>query len=163
MNVLGIDVGGVIISKAGDDGDTSFFSDRYLETPPTEQVFEVLSRVVPNFDDALIISKCGPNVQRKTMAWMDHHGFYDKTGIARGKFNFCLKRPDKVGIAQFWGVTHYVDDRIDIIRSMKGIVPNLFLFAPEIKATVTQGGFHIVPSWPKLERLLQVLDRRSNP
>lgn len=161
MRVLGIDVGGVIVNKAGDFGDTSFFSDRYLETPPTEQVFEVLERVVPMFDDVLIISKCGRNIQRKTMEWMDHHDFYGKTGISRSKFNFCLKRPEKVGIAQFWGVTHYVDDRIDIIKSMKDVVPHLFLFAPDIKATVSQGGFHMVPSWSKLERLLEVLDKRS--
>ena len=159
--ILGIDVGGVIVSKAGDFGDTSFFSDRFLETPPTDQVFEVLARIVPNFDDVLIISKCGTNVQRKTMAWMDHHDFYGKTGIARSKFNFCFKREEKVPIAQFWGVTHYVDDRIDIIKSMKDTVPNLFLFTPDIRATVTQGGFYMVPSWPKLERLLEVLDKRE--
>lgn len=161
MKVLGIDIGGVIISRECDGGDTSFFSNNYLQTPPSDKVFEVLERIVPMFDDVQIISKCGANIQRKTLEWMNHYDFYNRTGIEKHKFHFCLRRDEKVGIAQFLGVTHYVDDRADILSSMKGIVPNLFKFAPNVNATVSQGNFHIVQSWEKLERLLEVLDKRQ--
>ena len=157
--VLGIDVGNVIIGGGGED--TSFFSNNYLRTPALDGVFEVLPRIVPKFDDVVIISKCGNRVRNKTMEWMKHYDFHTKTGIGVDKFNFCYKREDKAWIAQFWEVTHYLDDRMDIINSMRGVVPNLFLFAPNVRATVTQGGFHIVPSWAAFERLLEVLDKRS--
>jgi hypothetical protein len=157
--ILGIDVGGVIIG--GDGEDTSFFSDNYLQTPQLENAIEVIARVRPRFDNTFIISKCGPKVESKTMAWMRHHDFHNRTEIGETAFHFCRKRPEKVGIAKKLGVTHYIDNRMDIINSMIGTVPNLFLFNPLQRATVTQGPFHIVPSWAAFERLLEVLDKRS--
>jgi hypothetical protein len=161
MSVLGIDVGGVIISREGDGGDTSFFSDNYLKTPASKDVLEVLSRIVPKFEHTFIISKCGSKVQQKTLDWMSAQHFYHRTGISRQDFFFCKTRPEKAGIAQRLGVTHYVDDRMDILNSMIGIVPNLFLFNPLQRATVTQKSFHIVPSWAAFERLLEVIDKRK--
>src|SRR5689334_22627413 len=109
--ILGIDVGGVIISREGDGGDTSFFSDNYLRTPSTKDCFEALSRTVPKFDHTFIISKCGANVQRKTLEWMTANYFFHHTGIQRQNIFFCKARPEKAGIAERLGVTHYIDDR----------------------------------------------------
>lgn len=159
MKVLGIDVGGVIIG--GDGEDTSFFSDNFLLTPELEGASDVIARLKPQFDDVVIISKCGPKVEKKTILWMHYHKFFEKTDIDSDRMFFCRKRPEKAGIAEALGVTHYVDNRMDIIRSMIGTVPNLFLFAPNVKATVRQGNFHIVPSWTKLERVIEVIDKWS--
>ncbi len=160
MKVLGIDIGGVIIG--GDGEDTSFFSDNFLLTPELEGASDVIARVKSQFDDVVIISKCGRRVEEKSILWLQHHKFFEKTDIDSDRLFFCRKRPEKAGIAQRLGVTHYIDNQIDIIKSMDGIVPNLFLFAPNVRATVSQKGFHIVPSWAKFERLLEVLDKRQN-
>ena len=40
--VLGLDVGGVIIDRASEDSDTSFFGDRPMETPAVSDAVEVL-------------------------------------------------------------------------------------------------------------------------
>jgi hypothetical protein len=153
MNILGVDVGNVITGGGGED--TSFFSDNYLETPEVEGAIDSLARLVPKFDDVYIISKCGNKVQKKTLEWMNHHDFYNRTGIGVDKFNFCYKREDKVWIAEFWGVTHFVDDRKDVLDTMVGRIPNLFWFAPHLQATVRKGNFFIVPSWDRLERVLE--------
>jgi len=162
MNVLGIDIGGVIISDQGDGTDTSFFSDNFLMTPQNPEAIETIARIKHRFDDVVIISKCGPKVEKKTILWLHYHKFFEKTDIDSDRLFFCRKRPEKAGIAQGLGVTHYIDNRMDIINSMMGVVPNLFLFAPNIRATVRQGNFHIVPSWAKFERILEVLDKRQN-
>jgi hypothetical protein len=153
MNILGVDVGNVIIGGGGED--TSFFSDNYLETPEVEGAIDSLARLVPKFDDVYIISKCGNKVQKKTLEWMKYHDFYNRTGIGVDKFNFCYKREDKVWIAEFWGVTHFVDDRKDVLNTMHGVIPNLFHFAPNFKATVRQGSFFQVGSWENLEKVIE--------
>ena len=44
---LGVDVGGVLVDRIKADGsDTSFFSDRFLETPEVAGAFETLTRLV---------------------------------------------------------------------------------------------------------------------
>jgi hypothetical protein len=158
MKVLGIDFGRVI---SGGEGDDTIFTDNFLETPELEGATETIARIKPMFDDVVIISKCGPKIQRKTNLWLYHHRFFEKTDIDSDRLFFCRERSEKVGIAQRLGVTHYVDNRMDIIRSMIGVVPNLFLFAPNVTATVRQGNFHIVPSWAKLERVIEVIDKWS--
>ena len=48
---IGIDIGGVIIKKAqgGDEGDTSFFSENFLNTPPEGGAFDVIKRMVVQY------------------------------------------------------------------------------------------------------------------
>jgi hypothetical protein len=44
--MLGVDVGGVIVDRIRADGsDTSFFSDRFLETPAVAGAFDTLARL----------------------------------------------------------------------------------------------------------------------
>jgi hypothetical protein len=157
MSILGIDVGGVIISREGDGGDTSFFSDNFLATPASKNAFEVISRVVSRFENVVIISKCGNRVQQRTKEWMAHTGFHKTTGIPWDKFYFCRERKDKVGIALDLGVTHFIDDRTDILSSMIGKIPFLFLFGQ----SNLYKGFDTLSSWDKLEQKLDRLDKWS--
>ena len=125
--VLGVDVGGVIIDKTNDRTDTSFFGPNFLQTTAVPGVFEAL-RTLGDFEIHLV-SKCGPGVQAKTRLWLAHHQFFERTGIRPERLHFCLTRPEKAPICTTLGVTHFVDDRLDVLDYLVD-VPNLYLFQP---------------------------------
>jgi len=114
--ILGIDVGGVIIDKANDDTDTSFFSDNFLNTKCTPGMFNAVETLVARFKGrAYIVSKCGPKIQQKTLRWLDHHHFYGRTGFRHGNTRFCLKREQKAPICAELGITHFIDDKLEVL------------------------------------------------
>lgn len=44
---------------------------------------------------------------------------------------FCRERPQKAPICAELGITHFIDDRADVLEPMCGIVANRFLFGPQ--------------------------------
>lgn len=134
---LGVDFGRVIHGGAGPDGaeDTTFLGGDLaaaLRSPATEGMFEVLPRLVDRFGGrAWIISKCGPVTERKTRLWLDHHLFWARTGIPRGNLRFCRQRADKAGHCAELAITHMIDDRLDVHRAIRGLVPHRYLFGPQ--------------------------------
>jgi hypothetical protein len=133
-NILGIDIGRVIIGAADDDGhaDTSFLSgtpERAMQTPPAPGAFAAIARLAAAFGGAVwLISKCGPRVQAKTRRWLDHWGFWTATGVAPDHLRFCLERRDKALHCHELGVSHFIDDRLDVLVHLRGFVPGLYLF-----------------------------------
>jgi hypothetical protein len=131
---LGVDFGRVIHGAAAPDGpeDTVFLQgshDEALASPPTDGAFDVLPRLVERFGGRVwIISKCGPRIQARTLAWLDHHDFYARTGIPRGNVRFCRKREEKRGHCAKLQITHMIDDRIDVHRALLDTVPCRYLF-----------------------------------
>ncbi len=147
---LGVDFGRVIHGAAAPDGaaDTVFLDGddhEALVSPPSDGAFEVLPRLVERFDGQVwVISKCGPRIQARTLAWLDHHDFYQVTGIDRRNVKFCRRREDKAEHCSKLRITHMVDDRIDVHRAVQDIVGNRYLFgrqkgpAPDwVRHTVT--------------------------
>jgi hypothetical protein len=131
-DILGVDIGGVLISKAGDGTDTSFFTDRFLETPMVADAFEALARLSrERFGaDIHLVSKCGPRTQAKTKLWLAHHRFEEITGISSECVHFCRERRDKAPICARLGVTHFIDDRLDVLAYLTS-VSRRYLFMPE--------------------------------
>jgi hypothetical protein len=131
---LGVDFGRVIHGAAGPDGpeDTVFLQstdDEALASPPTDGAFDVLPRLVERFGGRVwIISKCGPRIQERTLAWLDHRDFYERTGMPRGNVRFCRKREEKRGHCATLKITHMIDDRIDVHRALLDTVPCRYLF-----------------------------------
>lgn len=129
---LGVDVGGVIIDRINDDSDTSFFGDNYLNTTAVPNVFAALNSLREVFPVIFLVSKCGERTQRRTLEWLEHNNFYDLTGIDRNHVLFCRKRNEKMPICEKFGIDYFVDDRLEILKSMDGVVKNLYLFNPNI-------------------------------
>jgi hypothetical protein len=131
---LGVDFGRVIHGAAAPSGaqDTVFLDgsdDEALASPATDGAFDVLPRLVERFDGRVwVISKCGPRIQQRTLAWLDHHDFYGRTGVSRANVRFCRKRQDKAGHCAQLGITHMIDDRIDVHRALLDTVPCRYLF-----------------------------------
>jgi hypothetical protein len=133
---VGIDIGRVIIGGAG-PGDTSFFSGRYLETPAVPDAFEGVRQLVDENgeNNVYLISKCGLQVQRKTLDWLEHHGFYDRCSIVEGHVHFVRERQDKAPLASDLRLDRFIDDRWDVLKWMQGSVPHLSLFGRQKRNT----------------------------
>jgi hypothetical protein len=162
---LGIDVGRVLISP-GDESkpDTSFIGatpEQAMNTPPYEGMFEVVPALVERFNGQVwIVSKCGRRVQERTLQWFDRHRFFERTGIEKGNVRFCLKRPEKAVHCRELQITHFIDDRTDVLEAMLGVVPNLYLFGPQ--ADRPRGMVH-VPGWKAVaEELLTRTQRHTS-
>ena len=134
---LGVDFGRVIhggLPAPGDD-DTAFLDGSFeeaLASPATEGVYDVLPGLIEAFEGrAWIISKCGDRIRKRTLAWLDHHDFYVRTGLPEVNVRFCRKRAEKAGHCAELGITHMIDDRLDVHRAIREIVPYRYLFGAE--------------------------------
>jgi hypothetical protein len=154
-DVLGVDVGGVLIDRIRADGsDTSFFSDRFLETPAVAGAFATLVRLSQErFGDRIhIVSKCGPRTEAKTKLWLAHHRLHELIGLEPERVHFCRERRDKGPICKRLGVTHFVDDRLDVLGHL-ATVPHRFLFGPQEGGLDLKGAVH-VENWAQLAEAL---------
>ncbi len=148
---IGIDIGRVIMAPVKDGkADTSFLSgslERAMETPPSPGAFDAVRDLVELFDgEAWLVSKCGKTVQDKTKRWLRHWDFYGETGLRPENLRFCLKRPEKAGHCKQLKLTYFIDDRLDVLEHLEGIVPNLYLFG-EQKTNDFPGWLTHVPNW----------------
>lgn len=130
---VGIDIGNVIIGGGGED--TSFFTDGFLNTPMIPGAFDSIKELSKSYD-IWLLSKCGTKVQEKTLLWLADKDFFAETGVNPEQVIFCKTRPQKAGIAQENGFRVFIDDREDIIESMKGIVEQRILFTEWSKVKV---------------------------
>jgi len=152
MKKLGIDIGRVLIAPDAPDGkaDTSFIGgslEAALATPPYEGVFEAVPVLVELFKGQVwLVSKAGPRVQDKTRHWLRHHAFFERTGIAPDGLRFCLERPQKAQHCRELAITHFIDDRLDVLMHLEGVVPSRFLFGPQRKVQSSPGVTPIL-SW----------------
>ena len=150
-SVLGIDIGRVIINAADSSGkaDTSFLSgteEAALATPASEGAFEAIAELVRAFEGRVwLVSKCGPRIQQLTRRWLRRHEFHERTGLRPDRVRFCLKRPEKREHCAAIGATHFVDDRLDVLEHLVGLVPHLYWFGH-------QSGSVATPSWTRRTR-----------
>ncbi|OGL62540.1 hypothetical protein A3C09_00130 [Candidatus Uhrbacteria bacterium RIFCSPHIGHO2_02_FULL_47_44] len=158
---LGIDIGKVIVDGARNDGtDTAFFSDNFLRTTALPGAFEVIHKLVAQFgpENVFLVSKCGPRVQEKSLTWLAHHNFWKQTGMNPRAYRFCLRRPEKAAICKTLGITHFIDDRAEILVSMQGIVTHRYMFNPTDRELQRYAehmqGEQVVRSWQELEPLI---------
>ncbi|WP_179855389.1 hypothetical protein [Paractinoplanes atraurantiacus] len=124
MRRLGVDIGRVIIDGVGDPA-------AMPGAPAVPGAFETLRRLVPLFDQVWLVSKCGERVQRRTRQWLDQHDFAARTGIPRDHLRFCLRRPDKAIHCAELGITHFIDDKLDVHQALRGVVAHHYLFGPQ--------------------------------
>ncbi|MEU8393410.1 hypothetical protein [Micromonospora sp. NPDC048842] len=158
MRRLGVDIGGVIIEPADGDADTSFFGAHYLRTPAVVGAFDALAALGPAFDEVHLVSKCGEATERRTREWLAHHDFPARTGIPVERVHFCRTRPDKAPIAGRLGLTHFVDDKLEVLGYLDS-VPHRFLFRPRRAEVAAHAAMlprvRRVESWSELTPLLR--------
>lgn len=133
---LGLDFGKVIMgAMINGQQDTSFLGTTFeqaMQSPATEGAVEAVSLLVEAFEGQVwIVSKCGPTVEKKTRGWLKHNRFYQDTGLAPANLRFCRQRKDKTPICKQLGISHFVDDRIDVLEHMVETVSGLYLFGEQ--------------------------------
>ncbi len=153
---IGIDIGRVIIdgSSHPQGGDTAFFQGdeaTMLATPEMPGAIEAIARLVETFDgQAWLVSKCGERVQQRSLRWLAHRDFFRRTGIPQANTRFCKKRPEKRIHAEALSLTHFIDDKPDVHKAIRGIVDHCFLFG-EQKHPAPHYTTHVA-DWVETER-----------
>ena len=126
--------------------------------------FEAVRRLVAERfgERVFLISKCHKPAQHKTLHWLEHHRFYDRTGVHREHVYFCLERSEKADICKELGITHFVDDRMDVLKNLP-VTMGLYWFRPHFREVRRYAQFlhrvRRVNSW--LEVLGEFLPRAS--
>ena len=157
---LGIDIGRVIIGAADSTGkaDTSFLSgseEAALSTAATEGAFEAIADLVRAFDGRVwLVSKCGPRIQKLTRKWLSRHDFYGRTGVRQDRVRFCLKRPEKRDHCVAIGATHFIDDRLDVLENLVGLVPHLYWFGHQREGARTPRWAFRTMDWAEAQRAI---------
>ena len=133
---LGIDIGRVIIAPPSEEGsDTSFLGgtdESAMLTRPSEGAFDAIADLTNHFEGRVwLVSKCGPKIQQRTRLWLAHWRFFEHTGIPKKNLRFCRQRPQKADHCAKLGINYFVDDRVDVLRHLRGLVRHLFLFGPQ--------------------------------
>ena len=156
---LGVDIGGVIINRAYDDTDTSFFKERYLETPAVPGAIETIRNLRDRFGEHIyLVSKAGTNTRRKSLEWLTEQQFFSATGMPVSHVHFCTERKGKTLICSQLEITHFIDDRLEVLGFLPK-VPHRYLFLPREKEV--RKFRHVLPhvtqvdSWTQLAELLK--------
>ena len=128
VSTLGIDIGGVLIPMAAGASDTTFFGGRPMETPAQPNMFDAVRMLTERFDGRVhLVSKCGPKIERISRDWLNHVDFWHRTGVGPQNLHFVRERPDKAIVCDRLGITHFIDDRIDVLMAMEK-VPHRYVF-----------------------------------
>lgn len=131
---LGVDIGNVIINNRLNDPEINKVDEAvYAAFPPSEGVFDSLKTLNDYFDgEVYLISKCTEWAQGQILLWLKAHDFYNKTGIKQEDIYFVRQRHEKDGVCRKLGITHFIDDRLEVLSHMVESTPNLILFQPDI-------------------------------
>ena len=130
-NVLGVDVGGVILDFLRSGKEDPAYIHRHLDIPPVEDSIESVTAL--NASDkfngnVFLVSRYRGDGPREVLEWLHHQRFFERTNIPEDHFYPCAERHEKLPIARKLGVTHFVDDRAEVLKEMIGTVPHLYLF-----------------------------------
>jgi len=132
---LGVDIGNVIINhRLSDPNDKTLHEERYSTIPASEGVFEALKKLNEYFKGEIyLISKATPWAEEKVKFWLTDNVFYEKTGLKPSNIIFVRERHEKDLICQKLGITHFIDDRLEVLSHMIESTPHLYLFQPDEK------------------------------
>jgi hypothetical protein len=148
QEVLGIDLGKTIVTIDGESQKVAF--------PDAIRVIRRLAR--ERFEGRVhIVSKVDEGQKKRALEWLDESGFYEETGVQRESVHFCAERREKAPICRTLGITHFIDDRPEVMSHMQDI-PHRFLFRSieeDVKAYEDKlSGVIHVKSWIEIEKLI---------
>lgn len=157
-SVLGLDVGGVLVDRVAEGSDTSFFGGRPMDTPAVPGALEAIPNLVMLFEHRVhIVSKAGPKIAELTRRWLGSHGLVGPDGIDPANVHFVRKRPEKHPVCDQLGVTHFVDDRLDVLGHLTS-VDRRYLFTGGLGEHEPPGivprGVIVVDAWSRLVGLI---------
>lgn len=100
-----------------------------------------------------LVSKAGWRTAETTRRWLAHIDFFGRTGLSAAHVHFVPKRPDKAPVCEQLGVTHFIDDHVDVLQHL-GSVPFRYLFTggirPDKVPRNAPSWATVVEDWPAL-------------
>jgi hypothetical protein len=122
---LGLDFGDTIVTANNQAGKALKMSEdpKYLNRQEMPDAITSIARLVSIFtpQDVFIVSRCSLIGEQKIMAWLYYHNFWEQTGVLRENIRFCRERHEKGPICQKLGITHFVDDRLEVLAAMNTV------------------------------------------
>jgi hypothetical protein len=152
---IGVDVGGVVIRAEHYHEDATVSGPVLGADSDVAGARDGLRTLVSRFDGRVfLISKCGPLTEARMNKWLEAHGLLAATGLSAANIRFCRSRSEKAPICAELGLTHMVDDRVEILNSMANVVEHRFLFCPDEGEVRAHGGIpdqvNVSASWAEL-------------
>lgn len=129
--VLGVDVGGVIVdyARAAKDRKDQMSKEEFLLIPEIEGAIDTLARLNQGvFKDSVYLVSKHSGSPEDVQEWLINHNFYQRTGISRDHLYQCATREGKAPIVQKLNITHFIDDRAEVMSHFADFVPNLYHF-----------------------------------
>ncbi len=128
-----------------------------------EGAVESLARLQQSFaGKVFLVSTANERIAARTLAWLRERGFFERTGIPESHLCFCTTREEKARVAQRLALTHFIDDRLDVLGHLHA-VPNRVLFASEKRPPV--GGIDrrivLCTNWHAAETAVQTGQRKA--
>ena len=158
--ILGVDIGNVIINhRHTDKSDKTLYEEKHSTIPSTEGVFEALKELNNKRfkGNIFLVSKCTEWAQEKILKWLEDNDFYARTGIKRENVFFCRERHEKEKICRNNNITHFIDNRLEVLGYLVGIVPNLFLYQPD--QTEVDEYKQFLPKVIKVESWTEIIEK----
>lgn len=156
--VLGLDVGGVLVDRVAEGSDTSFFGGQPMDTPAVAGALEAIPKLVTLFEHRVhIVSKAGPKIAELTRCWLGARGAVGPEGIDPANVHFVRKRPEKHPVCDQLGVTHFVDDRLDVLGHLTSVDRRYFFtggLGEHEPPEAVPDGVIVVGNWSRLVGLL---------
>jgi hypothetical protein len=144
--VLGIDLGNTITCKR--DG----------KTVPQDQSFRVIRDLRSKIKAVYIVSRVTDEQSLRAYKFFNDFNFFEGTGLTPNKVRFCYERHEKAPIVRELGITHFIDDRPEVLVYM----PNVMKFSmnpdPDDLARFSSilGEDHMsVKDWGDIERFFK--------
>ncbi len=132
--VLGIDLGMVLIGErdmsvgVNDPG----FPEAYLAREEVDGAIDAVSRLArERFGGRVcIVSKRSVATRALAIRWLIRHSFWSRTGLGIDGLHFCLTRAGKAPVCEQLGVTHFVDNRLEVLSHLESVT-NRYLINAE--------------------------------
>ncbi len=120
LEILGVDLGRVIVE--------GFITNDFL--PVVKGAFESIKRLrEKRFSQVHVVSWVPLESEKAVWSWLEARGFYQATGLTKEQVHFCTDRKDKAPICERLGVTHFIDDRLEVLGYLHQVgIKNLYLF-----------------------------------
>lgn len=152
--ILGIDIGGVIIERQKNE--------KTLEFPAVPDAIKSIRLLGKVFKDNIIIVSAikDYSMGQDISNWLYQNNFFYRTGIPDNPLHlyFCLERQKKADICKEFKVTHFIDDRMEVLSALVDLVPNLYLLNQDPEEIKSYADYlpkvHLVNSWREITELI---------
>ena len=161
LRILGVDLGNVIIDHFAFGTTRKFLiSGDYCKIKPVENSIECIKDLARiSFDKVIIIYNATDFAYSKIQNWLSHWDLTEDINNSSIQIVRSSLGRDKSFDCKRLNVTHFVDDRLEVILKLRNEVKNLYLFRPqdqEVMNNKTQEVFwEKANCWVDLKKMLQ--------